>query len=91
MKFKLPETEFEARFELETLKARIQHLDKKYYNEDSPEVSDSEYDELRANLEKIEKSYPQLITADSPSQKVGAPIQDKFKKNKTHKTNAFFI
>lgn len=81
-KFNIPETLFEAKFEAETLKARIKHHDKKYYNEDAPEISDAEYDELRNNLEQIEAKYPELITEDSPTQKVGAPIQDKFNKIK---------
>lgn len=82
MKYKIPETEFEAKFEAETLKARIRHLDKKYYNEDNPEASDAEYDELRKNLIDIEKEFPQLITKDSPTQTVGTTIQSNFKKIK---------
>lgn len=94
MKFEIPQTLFEAKFELETLKARIRHLDKKYYNDDNPDVSDAEYDQLRAYLDAIEKEYPELLTEDSPSQKVGAPVQKKFGKIKHAKpmlslSNAF--
>ncbi len=81
----LPQTLFEAKFEVETLKARIKHLDKKYYTENQPEISDAEYDELRNQLIAIEDEYPELITEDSPTQKVGAPIADKFNKIKHSK------
>ena len=42
----------------------------KYYNEDSPEISDYEYDQLMIELKSIEKEHPEWVTPDSPSQKV---------------------
>jgi DNA ligase (NAD+) len=78
-------------FNLEKLDAKVRHAelvkeirkhDKAYYQEDAPEVSDAEYDRLRAELESIEVSYPELITKDSPSQTVGAPPLESFKKVK---------
>ncbi len=49
-----------------------------YYNQDQPEISDAEYDELFRELQEIETRDPDLITADSPSQRVGAPVAEKF-------------
>ena len=49
-----------------------------YYVTDNPEVTDSEYDRLFNELKKIETDYPQLLTADSPSQRVGGKALDKF-------------
>ena len=42
----------------------------KYYNEDDPEISDYEYDQLMIELKNIEKEHPEWITPDSPTQKV---------------------
>jgi len=47
-----------------------------YYVLDQPEISDQEYDELLKELMSIEKKYPELITPDSPTQKIGAPVRD---------------
>lgn len=49
-----------------------------YYLSDSPEVTDSEYDRLFRELQKIEADYPALLTADSPTQRVGGKALDKF-------------
>lgn len=75
-------TIFEAQFESEELKAQIKHHDKKYYQDDAPTISDAAYDELRKRLDTLEKLYPQLITKDSPTQKVGAKPLEKFAKVK---------
>lgn len=53
------------------LREIINYHNQKYYNEDSPEIDDFEYDKLLRELEDIESSYPELITADSPTQRVG--------------------
>ena len=53
-----------------------------YYNQDQPEISDAEYDALFRELQEIESQFPDLITPDSPSQKVGAPLTEKFAPNK---------
>ncbi|MAL48149.1 MULTISPECIES: NAD-dependent DNA ligase LigA [unclassified Methylophaga] len=49
-----------------------------YYSADDPEVTDAEYDRLFAELKKLEADYPELITADSPTQRVGSAPLDKF-------------
>jgi DNA ligase (NAD+) len=54
------------------LAAQIRHHDERYYGEDAPEISDAEYDELVRELRAIEDEHPELITADSPTRRVGA-------------------
>ena len=49
----------------------IRYHNELYYNQDSPEIEDFEYDALNNELKAIEKEYPELITPDSPTQKVG--------------------
>ena len=49
----------------------IKHHNELYYNQDAPEIEDFEYDALMRELKNIEKEYPELITPDSPTQKVG--------------------
>ena len=89
-------TEHQAQFEVEELKAQIRHHDKKYYQDNAPMISDADYDDLRKKLEELEKQFPQLITPDSPTQKVGGAAQEKFAKVKHSKPmlslgNAFEI
>ncbi|HRV60844.1 MAG TPA: hypothetical protein P5138_09455, partial [Solirubrobacterales bacterium] len=49
-----------------------------YYEKDDPEISDEEYDELFTELQRLEKANPELITGDSPTQRVGAPASTSF-------------
>ena len=46
------------------------HMDR-YYNQNEPEISDYEYDQLMIKLKEAEKKHPEWVTADSPSQKIG--------------------
>jgi DNA ligase (NAD+) len=64
--------------ELDELRVRIRHHDYLYYVLDSPEITDSEYDRLYRRLEDLEKQYPDLITPDSPTQRVGGAPSEKF-------------
>lgn len=72
----------DARARHSTLVKEIETADKAYYQEDAPRLSDAEYDKLRAELLEIEKKYPDLVTDQSPSQKVGAAPREGFKKVK---------
>ncbi|MBQ3417702.1 MAG: NAD-dependent DNA ligase LigA [Ruminococcus sp.] len=60
------------------LREELQYHNNRYYNMDSPEISDYEYDMLLRELENIEAEYPELITADSPTQRVGGERGEKF-------------
>jgi DNA ligase (NAD+) len=54
------------------LRAKIHYHNYRYYVLDEPEISDAEYDRLFAELEELERKYPELITLDSPTQRIGA-------------------
>ena len=54
------------------LKKQLNYHNSRYYVLDNPEISDAEYDGLMQQLRKLEADYPQLLTPDSPSQRVGA-------------------
>src|SRR2546429_1470257 len=73
-------TKAEARVELRRLALEIESHDKAYYQKDAPKISDAEYDALRARFNAIEARFPDLITSDSPSQKVGAQPSGRFAK-----------
>lgn len=61
----------DAELRADELRRLIDYHNQKYYNEDSPEIDDFEYDKLLRELENIEAEYPELITTNSPTQKVG--------------------
>ena len=56
---------------LEELKKTLEYHIDRYYNQDSPEITDYEYDMMMQELKKLEKEHPEWITPDSPTQKVG--------------------
>jgi DNA ligase (NAD+) len=64
--------------ELSELRKKIAHHSRLYYVQDNPEISDAEYDRLFDRLLEIEKEHPELVTPDSPSQRVGAEPSRKF-------------
>lgn len=57
----------------EELRAKIAYHDYRYHVLDAPEVADEEYDAFVRELAAIEKRFPELVTADSPTQRIGAP------------------
>lgn len=68
----------EARTRMETLAATIHYHNRRYYQEDAPEIPDSEYDALLRELQDLEALYPEWAAPDSPTRRVGAPPLDKF-------------
>lgn len=64
----------EAKKKIVALREQIQYHNNLYYNEDSPEIEDYEYDALTRELKSLEKAFPELITSDSPTQKVGGNV-----------------
>ena len=70
----------EAKAELQRLATAIARHDELYYRQDAPEISDAEYDGLRARHAAIEARFPALRRADSPSERVGAAPVEAFGK-----------
>jgi len=62
----------------EALKKEIAYHSKQYYVLDDPKITDAEYDKLMRELLKYEKEHPEVVTPDSPSQKIGGVILDGF-------------
>ncbi len=66
--------------EITALRRKLQHHNKKYYDEDSPEISDYEYDMLQRQLRALEDAHPEFADVNSPTQKVGGLANEKFSK-----------
>jgi DNA ligase (NAD+) len=73
-------TKAQAKVEHMRLALELEGHDKRYYQDDAPSVSDAEYDALRQRFNAIEKRFPELVTSESPSQKIGAAPAGRFKK-----------
>ncbi len=71
-------TEQEARQQHQQLSQQLHHHSYLYHALDQPQITDAEYDRLMQQLLKLEKSYPALITPESPSQRVGSKPLDSF-------------
>lgn len=69
-----------AKKRIKELKKITEYHAKKYYDDDSPEISDFEYDMLMLELRNLEKEYPDLITSDSLTQHVGGTVKEGFEK-----------
>jgi DNA ligase (NAD+) len=63
---------------IEALRETINYHNYRYYVLDSPEISDAEYDELMRELRQLEAEHPELVTPDSPTQRIGAPPVEAF-------------
>lgn len=68
----------QAKQEITTLREKLEYYAKKYYDDDKPEISDYEYDMMMNQLKKLEKQFPELITKDSLTQKVGGHVKEGF-------------
>ena len=63
---------------IESLRSLIRYHNRRYYQLDDPEISDLQYDQLMRELTELERAYPDLVTPDSPTQRVGAAPLEKF-------------
>lgn len=70
----------QAEQRVKELRRIIEKNNRLYYEKDAPELSDFEYDALSRELKALEAEFPELVTADSPTQKVGGAASDKFEK-----------
>lgn len=68
----------QAEIEIKKLREQIRYHSQKYYTQDDPEISDYEYDMLYRRLENLEAEFPELITEDSPTRKVGGAVYNTF-------------
>ena len=73
-------TKAQAKVELKRLALEIEGHDKHYYQDDAPKISDADYDALRKRVNAIEARFPELVTSESPSQKIGAQPSGRFAK-----------
>ena len=73
-------TEKQAAQRAKELREIIEKNNRLYYDQDAPELEDFEYDALNRELKEIEKEFPKLVTADSPTQHVGGTASAKFSK-----------
>ena len=70
----------DAASEAATLREKINRAAKLYYVDDSPEITDYEYDMMFKRLTELEALYPAIVTEDSPTMRVGGEALDKFEK-----------
>lgn len=70
----------QAKERIKELREKTEYYAKKYYDDDNPEISDFEYDMLMVELRNLEKEYPELITKESLTQKVGGHVKEGFEK-----------
>src|SRR6266853_3160101 len=65
---------------IESLRDKIRHHEYLYYVQDQPAISDTEFDKLIQQLKDLEAEHPELLTADSPTQRVGGKPREGFVK-----------
>jgi DNA ligase (NAD+) len=66
--------------QIQELRDQLRHHEHLYYVEDSPQLTDAQYDALMNRLKKIEEEHPDLVTPDSPTQRVGGKPKEGFTK-----------
>ena len=64
--------------QIEQLREELRHHEHQYYVLDTPEITDAEYDELMRRLQSLEAQHPELLTPDSPTQRVGGKPREGF-------------
>jgi DNA ligase (NAD+) len=72
-------TPLDPKKEIERLRSEIAHHDHLYYVQARPAITDAEYDHLFNQLRELEKSHPELVTPDSPTQRIGDALAEGFK------------
>ena len=72
--------EKEAKERIEELRKKTEYYAQKYYDDDNPEISDFEYDMLMVELRNLEKDFPQFVSKESLTQKVGGHVKEGFEK-----------
>lgn len=80
MQTAIPSTREETVREMEELRRLLHYHSHRYYVLDAPEIADAEFDRLYQRLVKLEQAYPDLITADSPTQRVGGTPAEGFER-----------
>ena len=69
----------QAKTEVKELREKLEYYAKLYYDMDSPAITDYEYDMMMNRLKALEKEFPELVTRDSLTQKVGGHVKEGFK------------
>jgi DNA ligase (NAD+) len=70
----------QAKKRIQELREKTEYYAKKYYDDDNPDISDFEYDMLMVELRNLEKEYPEFISKESLTQKVGGHVKEGFEK-----------
>ena len=70
----------ETKKRIQQLREQVEYHAKRYYDDDNPEISDFEYDMLMVELRNLEREFPEFITTDSLTQKVGGNVKEGFEK-----------
>lgn len=70
----------QAKDRIEELRRQVEYHAKRYYDDDKPEISDFEYDMLMVELRNLEKEYPEFLSSESLTQKVGGHVKEGFEK-----------
>lgn len=70
----------QAKKRIDELREKTEYYARKYYDEDSPEISDFEYDMLMVELRNLEKDFPEFVSSVSLTQKVGGHVKEGFSK-----------
>src|SRR5512133_2989893 len=76
----MPSATKDVEKKLESLRDKIRYHEHRYYVLDDPEISDADFDKLMQELKKLEAEHPDLVTPDSPSQRVGGKAREGFVK-----------